>query len=63
MFGGHNTPLADAPDGGKTQDFVNVLKRKQNNMKPPTNYTQRNAFVSAFTTKTYILCQSTKTKG
>lgn len=37
MFGGRNIPLADALDGEKTQDFVNVLKRKQNNMKPPTN--------------------------
>jgi len=26
MFGGHNTLLADALDGGKTRDFVNVLK-------------------------------------
>jgi hypothetical protein len=29
MFGGHNTLLADALDGEKTQDFVNVLKRKK----------------------------------
>lgn len=63
MFGGRNIPLADALDGEKTQDFVNVLKRKQNNMKPPTNSIKRKPFVSAFTTKTYILCQSTKTKG
>lgn len=29
MFGGHNTLLADALDGGKTRDFVNVLKGKK----------------------------------
>lgn len=63
MFGAHSTLLVDALDGGKTQDFVNALERKQNNMKPPTNSIQRNSFVSAFSTKTYILCQSTKTKG
>lgn len=29
MFGGHNTRLVDVPDGGKTRDFVSVLKRKR----------------------------------
>ena len=52
MFGGHNTLLADALDGEKTRDSVNVLKGQKNGIKSPTYCIQRNPFVSALLTTT-----------